>query len=275
MKYLETNNLLDENRHGFRSCHSTETALIMATEEIHRRVDGGGKAVLILLDLSATFDTVIHQVLEGRLRSVGVGGRALSLLSSFLSDRQQSVQWGELKSGDFQTPCGVPQGSALSPTLFNIYVAPLAALVRRYGFVFVSYADDSQIVISVSKQSDNIALDFHACLTYIMKWMSLSYLKINTEKTEVMELDNGPSVWNSAWWPCEAGQCPVPSTKVKSLGVVFDVQLNMTTQIKSVTSACFFTLKVLGKIFPFIPQELQKSVVLALVLSQLDYCNAL
>lgn len=272
MQYLESNKLLDPTQHDFRSCHSTETALIMVTEEIRRLVDRGGRAVLILLDLSAAFETVSHQVLERRLRSAGIGERALALLTSFLSNRQQSIHWESLKSGDFNIPCGVPQGSALSPTLFNIYVAPL---VRSYGLVLVSYVDDSQIVISVTKQAVDSAHNFHACLSHIMEWMSQNYLKINTDKTEVMEVGNGPSVWNSAWWPSEAGQCPIPSAKVKNLGVVFDTQLNMAGQINTVTSACFFTLKLLRKIFPFISQDLRKSVVVALVLSWLDYCNAL
>lgn len=95
-QYLDSNNLLDPSQHGFRSCHSTESALIMATEEIRRQVDGRGRAILILLDLSAAFDTVNHTVLVRRLKALGIRGTALALLASFLACREQSILWDNL-----------------------------------------------------------------------------------------------------------------------------------------------------------------------------------
>lgn len=188
---------------------------------------------------------------------------------------KQNLSWDGLKSDSFHLPCGVPQGSALSPTLFNIYVMPLASLVRKYGFIFVSYADDSQLVISMADKPETTAASFYTCLTEIMNWMSLNFLKINTEKTEVIEFGNGKSSWNNSWWPSEAGECPRPVSKVRNLGVMFDDNLNFSAQVNSLTSDSFFLLKTLRKIFPFIPPKLQKAVEVALFLSKLDYCNAL
>lgn len=167
-EYLDINNLLDSTQHGFRSHHSTESAFTVAGEEIRKTVDRGGRAVLVLLDLSAAFDTVNHSVLVQRLRETGIGGSALTLLASFLEGREQSLHWEGLQSDSFYLPCGVPQGSALSPTLFNIYVTPLARLVRKHGLALVSHADDSQLIISLAKQPEDTAARFHACLSEIM-----------------------------------------------------------------------------------------------------------
>lgn len=109
----------------------------------------------------------------------------------------------------------------------SIYMSPH----WLHGFSLVSYADNSQIVISVSKQSEAIAFNFHACMTQIMRWMSRNYLKINTDKTEVMEFGNGPSLWNPTWWPMELGQCPIPSNKVKNLWVIFDDSLILRARL--------------------------------------------
>ena len=69
--YMDTHLLLDEIQHGFRKGHSTESALIVATELIKASVDKDGRAALILLDLFAAFDTVIHDPLIDRLEQLG------------------------------------------------------------------------------------------------------------------------------------------------------------------------------------------------------------
>ena len=79
--------------------------------------------------------------------------------------------------------CGVPQGSSLSPTLFNIYVKPLTVLVKKYGITLVSYADDSQLVISLSNNRTNEASQLKDCLVDVAKWMGDSCLKPNGGKT--------------------------------------------------------------------------------------------
>ena len=86
--------------------------------------------------------------------------------------------------------CGVPQGSSLSPTLFNIYVKSLADLVDRHGLSLVSYADDSQPVISVSEEGSNDASRLKTCLEEVVVWMGSSCLKLNCGKTEVLLLGN-------------------------------------------------------------------------------------
>lgn len=132
--FLQENSVLDSTQFGFRAGYSTELALLKATEEIREAVDQGGSAILIMLDLSAAFDTVHHEVLMDRLAGAGIRSSAWALLKSFLSNRTQLVELGGDRSKPFVLPCGVPQGSSLSPTLFNVYVSPLATLIRSFGF---------------------------------------------------------------------------------------------------------------------------------------------
>lgn len=85
LTFLDANQLLDSFQYGFRANHSTESALV-AAEELKRAVNKGGRAVLILFDLSATFDTVHHVILIKRLHLLCFRNTALTLLSSFLKD---------------------------------------------------------------------------------------------------------------------------------------------------------------------------------------------
>ena len=91
--HLSQNNLLDPNQSGFKPAHSTETALTAVTEALHAAKAASQSAVLILLDLSAAFDTVNHLLLLDTLADLGITGTALKWFSSYLADRTYQVSW--------------------------------------------------------------------------------------------------------------------------------------------------------------------------------------
>ncbi|KAJ1096995.1 hypothetical protein NDU88_002125 [Pleurodeles waltl] len=114
-------------------------------------MDNGETVALILLDLSAAFDTVCHRTLITRLRSTGIQGQALDWIASFLANSSQRVYLPPFRSEPTEIICGVPQGSSLSPTLFNVYMSPLANIVRKHDIIITSYADDTQLILSLTK----------------------------------------------------------------------------------------------------------------------------
>ena len=112
--------------------------------DILRATDSHGSAILVLLDLSAAFDTLDHDLLVKTLRNrIGVTGSALAWFESYLNDRHQYVTIGQAKSESKALQYGVPQGSVLGPILFCLYVQPLAHLIEEMELEFHSYADDS------------------------------------------------------------------------------------------------------------------------------------
>ncbi|KAJ1124556.1 hypothetical protein NDU88_003007 [Pleurodeles waltl] len=105
--------------------------------------------------------------------------------------------------------------------------------------------------------------------------MKLSHLKLNSDKTEVLILGNTPSAWDDSWWPTALGAAPTPSDHARNLGFILDPLLTMTKQVNAVSSSCFLTLRMLRKIFRWIPADTRKTVTHALVTSRLDYSNTL
>lgn len=127
--FLIVNNIMDIFQSGFRTKNSTESALLKVTNDILLSIDSGKSVALMMLDLSAAFDTLDHAILIDRLRDyVGINGVALKWLSSYLLDRTCSVKIGNYVSASAAISWGVPQGSILGPTLFSLYMLPLGSI---------------------------------------------------------------------------------------------------------------------------------------------------
>src|SRR2546426_6583504 len=108
-------------------------------------------SALVLLDLSAAFDTIDHRILLSRLTSnFGITGSAFSLISSYLLNRTQSVSIQSHASPSSSLLTGVPQGSVLGPLLFCLYTTPLIYIFTNSSASFHLYADDTQLYISFS-----------------------------------------------------------------------------------------------------------------------------
>ena len=103
----------------------------------------------VLLDLSAAFDTVDHQLLLSDFSGYGVEATALSLLESYLENREQCVAIGESQSEPTTLQYGVAQGSVLGPVLFTVYTGTLAFPLEAHGVCYHFFADDTQLYIRV------------------------------------------------------------------------------------------------------------------------------
>ena len=107
-------------QYGFREKHSTQLAALELIDRITHALDMGNTPINIYIDLSKAFDTLDHTILISKLQHYGITGAALQLLVSYLSNRKQFVQYGDLLSQKTDILMGVPQGSILGPLLFII-----------------------------------------------------------------------------------------------------------------------------------------------------------
>ncbi len=181
------NDICEDFQSGFRPYHSTETALIRVTNDLLLSSDRGCISLLVLLDLSAAFDTIDHNILLNRLENfVGISGSALAWFKSYLSDRHQFVAVNDEVSYRSQVQYGVPQGSVLGPLLFTLYMLPLGDIIRRHGVSFHCYADDTQLYISSRPGETHQIEKLTECIVDIKNWMTSNFLLLNSEKTEVL-----------------------------------------------------------------------------------------
>jgi len=141
----------------YRSYHSTETAILKVMSDIFLALDSGDLAILPLLDLSATFDTVDHYILLKRLNiSYRISHSVLGWLTRYLSNRTQFLQLNGSCSKSSVVTCGVPQGLVLGPILFFLYTADLTRLVDAHNLQVHMYADDTQVHASVIQRVQQV-----------------------------------------------------------------------------------------------------------------------
>ena len=164
--HMTTNGLHECLQSSYKKYHSTETALTCIHDDILRVIDEKQCVILVLLDLSAAFDTIDHD-----------------MLLSYLSQRQQSVLINGVKSKMVPLSCGVPQGSVLGPILFTIYLLPLGDIIRKHGLKFHMYADDCQLYTSFSMSTNEAVSSMQMAIDDIRAWYAANMLDLNDDKS--------------------------------------------------------------------------------------------
>ncbi|KAK3782377.1 hypothetical protein RRG08_027924 [Elysia crispata] len=182
LQHLAFNNLHTNFQSAYKKHHSTESALLRVANDILRYIDNKKSVLLILLDLSAAFDTIDHDILLARAHSrFGIDGKALYWLNAYLKNRTQTVSIDNNKATPSPLKYGVPQGSVLGPLLFTMYTAPVADIAERHGVNYHLYADDTQLYVPLDNTLETASYQkesIEKCVVEIADWMNSNKLKL-------------------------------------------------------------------------------------------------
>ena len=277
--YLNANGLQERLQSAYKVAHSTETALLKVKSDIFNAINKQESVLLLLLDLSAAFDTVDHVILLSRLNTrYGIKGNALHWFASYLKDRRQFIQVESTRSSFVELQWGVPQGSVLGPILYTLYTAPLGGIIRKHDLQFHLYADDCQIYVSFKSgciEESAALLKMEACAKEIYAWMACKKLKLNRDKTEFLVIHAKhrprPPI-------CDikiAGIRVVSTESARNIGVMFNDVMNHEHQVQNICKVAFFHIRNLSKIRKCLTQKDTETLVHAFVTSKLDNCNSL
>ena len=274
------NDLNETFQSAYKRYHSCETALVRVQNDILKAIDNNKCVILLLLDLSAVFDTVDHEILLYRLQSkFEIKGKVQAWFRSYLTDRTHFVNIDGSISSVYSVSYGVPQWSVLGPLLYLLYTSPLGNLMQKHDISFHLYADNNQIYTTFSFNNDvelsSATCWVERCLSDTTNWMSANKLKLNTSKTGLLVLHSKFRQMSLQPSITVKSDTIRPSIKARNIGVTFDSTLTMSPQINQVVKGAFYHLKNIAKIKKYIGAGTTKVLIHSFVSSRLDFCNSL
>jgi len=178
-KKLDSKGLIDENQYGFRKNHSTEHAIIKFTDQIELELSNKKHVVSVFIDVSKAFDSCDHEILIKKLGLIGISGKSLDLMKSYLKDREQEIWVNGFYGGKFVINIGVGQGTILGPTFFKIYIMDLHKITT---LLCVKFADDSNF-LGTGKTKDEVETLVNNELDKIHKWFCNNKLTLHPGKS--------------------------------------------------------------------------------------------
>ena len=232
--YLESNMILSPHQFGFRASRSTVDQLLLVYDNVSKHMDEGHIVDVILFDFSKAFDVVVHSLLINKLKSLGIRGKILQCIHSFLSDRSMRVCIDGHLSQEREVLSGVPQGSVLGPLLFLIYINSIGS---NLSSSFKIFADDLKLYACVSypnrslpapPSSSIIQSDIDRLSSTAASWG----LHMNVKKCQVLRFSRSfPNLVPPAY---TLDGTPIPSVDSASdLGVLVDTSLKFHNHIRS------------------------------------------
>jgi len=272
--YLESVGFLTPFQSGFRSGHSTLDPLARLESAIRRSLIQADCCVGVFLDISRAFDTVWHHGLLRKLSDMGLTGNLPHFIQEFLHDRKITVRYNNKFSGTLSTTSGVPQGSVISPTLFNIMINDLFQSCPD-DVQFSLYADDGAMWCTKQSPAD-AAHSLQASIQTLSEWSNNWGLQISPSKTKAMIFSRN---YKASIPPLLLDGQPIELVQNhRFLGLIFDRKLTWSKHISSVRERCQGTLRLLSVIssrgwgadLPTL-----KTLYESLILSKLEYASFL
>lgn len=270
--YLTEYDLIDTRQSGFRSLHSTLTALLDMSNQWCFNIDRGMVNGVIFLDLKKAFDTIDHEILLMKLAYYGIDDQSLMWFRSYLNDRQQVCHVnGVYSRKDFIT-CGVPQGSILGPVLFLLYINDLPKCLGHS--IARLFADDTNVTFT-GCNIESIQEQMTSDLNNIFQWLCSNKLTLNVLKTDFMLIGSRQKL-SALEDSIVLSANDVALSKVRSvkcLGVDIDENITWETHIQSIRLKVSRNIAALRKVKKIFNRGNLVSLYRALIEPYFIYCS--
>jgi hypothetical protein len=268
--YFIDNELLSTSQYGFRKKHSTEHAVLEAVDRISSELDNGNTPLSIFLDLSRAFDTLDYKILFSKLNYYGIKNIELDWIRSYLTNRTHYVHIEQNKSDTIPISVGVPQGSILGPLLFLIYLNDIQK--SSAFFTFIKYADDTNLLNSMSDINLNNLDVVNTEFTKVYQWLCVNRLSLNIKKTKFIMFHNKNKDITHLIPNIMINNIEVERVKTFNfLGIDIDEYLSWNSHVDKICTKVSKTVGILCKLEHVLPVYILKTLYNSLILPHLTY----
>lgn len=266
--FIERNNLLSDQQHGFRQGFSTATQLVTTVHEFATVLDHAGQVDIIFLDYSKAFDKVPHDKLLFKLHHLAIPHNILKWVAAYLRNRSQFVDVNGSYSRILKVTSGVPQGSVLGPLLFLIYINDLVSFLGTDCSVRL-FADDCVIFSAITSPIDQEVLNNK--LNRLASWCEQWKMTINYDKTVHLCMTNKKHPLKFQYTIGETSINEV--SEYKYLGVTLTSNLKWSKHIDNICSNARRKLGLLRRKLYEAPNELRKLAYSTIVRPAIEYAS--
>lgn len=276
VSFMEKFSIFSPHQFGFVSGKGTTLLLESFSDEIFSAFEHNSFSIALFLDISKAFDTVNHGILLAKLHALGFRGPFHDILKSYLYNRSQIVVVDSHFSSPSPLKAGVPQGSILSPLLFNIFINDFASVISKCK-VF-QYADDTLLLAKhVCYQSaiEMLQNDVHNAVA----WFAKNRLGVNVSKTKLVcfrnplkttVIDRHIYLHSNLCAPCSC--VPIEYVQsIKYLGVFFDSNMSWDTHLAHLCGKLRSVAWLMYHCKSIVPFPVKKTIVHALAYGLLRY----
>lgn len=271
MEHLRQHKLISSHQSGFRTSHSTTTALLKVSDDIKRTMSGRMTAIMLLLDFTKAFDSVTHGLLCSKLRTqFYFDSTAVAMILDYLNGRLQAVSIDGVLSTYLPVTRGIPQGSILGPVLFLLFINDMPGSIRH--MLTHLFADDVQMykVFDMSgllSSVEEINVDMRA----VSSWAKSNKLELNAKKSQgivisTKDVDYSPLI------RLDGTSIPFYS-KVKNLGLIINNKFQWMDQAEAIHSKVFAGLRSLWPFSKFTPMKTREMLARSLLMPHFEYCS--
>ena len=271
VKFLEENGKFNDTQHGFRAGRSCVSQLLSHYDKIIDILETGANVDTIYLDFAKAFDKVDHGIVLKKLSLLGIQGKLLIWIKSFLSERTQMVLVNGVLSDPAPVLSGVPQGSVLGPLLFIILMGDIDKNIV-HSFLS-SFADDTRLLRKVSGVQD--ASSLQTDLEGVYQWAEENNAYFNNKKFEALRYGIDDIIKLTTSYTAPDGTLITEKDHLRDLGVTMSADASFKQHInnicQSANNMCSWILRTFQSRSPELMLTLWKAVVLPI----LDYCSQL
>lgn len=268
--FVESNQILPETQFGFRKGKGTSDSLSILSTDIRIAFSNNEHLLGAFLDISSAYDNVYLPLLRHKMQQLSIPERIINFTCNLFIDRQIIIRYQGIKLAPRHLWSGLPQGSVLSPLLFNFYTFDLNQCTNPFASL-LQYADDLVIYKSSSCVSE-ASSSLNSALYYLNTWLENHHLNLSPSKSCGVVFTRKRNV------PLPSLICnnePIPiCNSVKFLGVHLDSKMSGVQHFNFIlqkSEKCVNIIRSLSGVWWGSHPYCQKLLYNAIIRSHLDY----